>query len=87
MTKLDDIAKAAASVNNTIDFDGFTQAVFDSIESAQRFWERACENLIWFNAIPFEKIYADHMASIGKESLTELEKKQALLDYILEGKL
>ena len=84
MTKLDDIAKAAASVNNTIDFDGFTQAVFDSIESTKRHWEIACDNLIRFNAIPFEKIYADFMVSIDKESLTELEKRQALLDYILE---
>ena len=65
--------------------DDFTQCVLDSIESTQRFWERACKNLDWYTVIPFEKIYADFMASIDKESLTELEKTQALLDYILEG--
>ena len=81
MTKLDDIAKAAASVNNTIDFDDFTQCVLDSIESNKRWLEIASYAI----NIPFEKIYADYMASIDKDSLTDLEEKQALLDWTLEG--
>ena len=63
--------------------DDFTQCVLDSIESNKRWLEIASYAM----TIPFEKIYADYMASNDKESLTDLEKKVALLNWTLEGGL
>ena len=48
-------------------------------------WFLTFDSLEWLSSLPFAEIYANHALLLGKDTLSEIDRQQALLNYIFRN--
>ena len=85
MSKKEEIAKAAQEANpKDWTIDELFDAILESTRKTGVGMVHAIDGTLKIQSYDFKQIYGDYASAIGKESLTQAERQQALLNHVLE---
>ena len=80
----EDIARAAQKVNKGWTVDDFMEAVLESTRKTGFGMVHALNGFIEMQSYDLDQIYQDYADAIDKDELTTQEKRQALMNHVLE---